>query len=372
MLTICMPLPAPASESTIELPPEANAVLHYLLDKNGACDTLDIDIRKLDPLIDFCKTAKTDDSIYTADKSFGAPSAFYRFPVKVGLEDIVDYTLNNHIPSFFFWPSSLRLANWSEVKGGYGQFEKIQDACRNLDEPFYLQGVEQLTITPDQHTGAYYSYAVDKLLILTPFRKGRVLISINKQKAPSKPGRRGWVLGEDDEWNYIYTQEKGLNIKAVGWAKTYMYDSFGVTIHYQPSLESPVVYACVFSWVDAGWAHFNMVKPKHIRDGLKRVALAFRSVLENPNLPDAKRLAQVFAASEDLSRETLKPYAADYLSGLKTRIEPSAKLWKKVSKDFDQQVLLDQMSRDELFAVVALDYLKQILGRDPVLEAYPF
>lgn len=367
-----VPALAPASESTLTFPADVNTALHYLLDTIGSCDAPVFDSQKIEPLIAFCEATEQEEGVYTTDNSFGKPSSFYQFPVNVGLQEIVDYTLDPHIPSVFFWPSSLRLAEWTEVVGGDEQFNRFQAACGQLDKPFYMKGVEKVTITPDQHTGAYYTYSLNKLLILTPFRQGKMMISINKQQAPSTPGKRGWVLGEDDDWNYIYTQEKGLNLKAIGWAKTYMYDSFGVSIHYQPSLDNPMVKAYVFSWLDAGWARINMVKPNHIHDGLERVALAFKSVLENPNLPDAKSLAQVFTTSEDLSEDVLRKYAANYLSGLKSRIEPSTKIWKKVSKDFDQQALLNQMSRDELFAVVALDYLKQILGRDPVLETYPF
>ena len=34
--------------------------------------------------------------------------------------------------------------------------------------------------------------------------------------------------------------------------------------------------------------------------------------------------------------------------------------------------MLEQMTRDELYATLALDYLKKILGRDAVLEVHPF
>ena len=31
-----------------------------------------------------------------------------------------------------------------------------------------------------------------------------------------------------------------------------------------------------------------------------------------------------------------------------------------------------EMTRDELYAVVALDYFKKLLGRNPVMQSHPF
>jgi hypothetical protein len=372
MLALWTNAMAASAEPSQKLPPEVNATLHYLLGLVDESGEIVFDSQKIESLVGLWETAKSDEGIYSADCSFDAPSAFHQFAVNVGLQQIIDYTLDANIPSFFFWPSSLRLTRWTRVDGGDKQFERLQAANRQLDKPFIMRGAEHVTITPDQHTGAYYTYDVNKVIILSPCRQGQAMISIYKQKAPSAVGRRGWVLGEDDEWSYLYTQDKGLNLKGLGWANTYMYDSYGVTIYYQPSMESPLVTAGVFSWVNAGWAHINMVKPKHIHDGLVRVALAFKTVLEDPKLPDAQILAQTFSKSKDLPTPVLRNYVNDYLTSLKTRITSSTKVWKNVAEDFDKRALLDQMSRDELYAVVALDYLKKILDRNPVMDSHPF
>jgi hypothetical protein len=323
-------------------------------------------------LIAFLQAPKADGVIYTADTSFNAPSAYVDYAIKTDLQQIIDYTLDADIPSFFFWPSSLRMAHWTRVDGGYQQFDRLRAAYSRLNEPFIVKGAEQLTITPDQHTGAYYSYDVDKIIILSPYGKGKVVLSIYAQQKPSAVGKRGWVLGEDDEWSYLYTKDKGLNVKGLGWADTYMYDSFGITVYYEPDPDKAAVICATISWVKAGWAGMNMVKSKHIHHGLERVAHAFTTVMENPRLPAPDRLAETFAKSRDLPMPTLRKYAKDYLAGLEQRIAASATLRKKMGKMFDSQSLLDQMNRDELYAVVALDYFKKLLGRDPVMTAHPF
>ena len=68
----------------------------------------------------------------------------------------------------------------------------------------------------------------------------------------------------------------------------------------------------------------------------------------------------------------LKEYAGTYLTTLKARVAESAKLWSEVADDFDSRALLEQMNRDELYAVLALDYFKKLLGRNPVMDSHPF
>ena len=58
--------------------------------------------------------------------------------------------------------------------------------------------------------------------------------------------------------------------------------------------------------------------------------------------------------------------------GLKQRIASSETLRKKVGKKFDTQTLIDQMTRDELYAALALDYFKKLLGHNPVMDSHPF
>lgn len=371
-LMLAAAIAAAASDRPVNLPPDATAGLHFLLDLAKKGDGGDFDVQRIAPLITFLRSSKPAGTLYSAGDSFDAPSAYHDFNIDIGLTEIIGYTLNKNIPSFFFWPSSLRLSRWTHVVGGEKQFARLRSASVHLAAPFVLKGSEHQTITPDQHTGAYYSYDVDKMVILSPYRHGKLMISIYRQQQPSAVGKRGWVLGKDDDWSYLYTDEKGLNISGLGWASTYMYDSYGISIYYQPDVTKPKVVCGVVSWVRAGWAGINMVQPKYIRDGLVRVARAFTEILENPRLPAPARLSAAFSKSEALSTPTLRKYVGEYLTDLRRRISSSKKLWEKVGPDFDSRSLLNQMDRDELYSVLALDYFKKILGRNPVMDDHPF
>jgi len=363
---------AAASDTSADLPSDVTSTLHYLLDLVDMEGGAAFDAQRIEPLMTFLLSPKTDDTLYRADDSFDAPSAYNEFTVNTGVQRITDYILDADIPSFFFWPSSLRLSRWTRVDGGDQQFDRLRSASNGSKTPFILKGAEHIAITPDQHTGAYYSYDVDRLVILSPYQKGKVMINVYRQQEPSAVGRRGWVLGKDEAWSYLYTPDKGLNVKGLGWADTYMYDSFGVTVYYQADPGKPIVTCGTVSWVKAGWAGINMVKSKHIHRGLVRVADAFTAVLEDPRLPEPAQLAKTFSKSKDLSTPTLRAYAKDYLSGLERRIASSETLLKKVGGKFDSQTLLAQMTRDELYAALALDYLKKLLGHDPVMDSHPF
>ena len=371
-LVLFMSGDAVASKQRVDLPADVISTLHYLLDlaKNDAGAAFDA--QRIAPFMAFLLSPKPDNTFYSADDSFDAPSAYSEFTVNTGFQQIIDYTMDVDIPSFFFWPSSLRLARWTRVDGGDQQLARLRAASARLDEPFILNGAEHITITPDQNTGAYYSYDVDKMIILSPYLKGRVMIKIYRQQEPSAVGRRGWVLGKDDEWSYLYTRDKGLNLKGLGWANTYMYDSFGITVYYEPDPEIQAVTCGNVSWVNAGWAGINMVKSKHIYRGMARVAHAFTAVMEDPRLPEPAKLAETFSKSRDLSTPTLKKYAREYFSGLEKRIVSSETLPKKVEHAFASQSMLEQMTRDELYAVLALDYFKKIIGRNPVMDTHPF
>ena len=363
---------ADAEPACTPIPTETISTLHYLFDVAAGSDAGAFDARRIEPLMAFFLSSKTTDAIYRADSSFKAPSAYHEFTVNTDLRHMIDYIMDTDIPSYFFWPSSLRLTRWTHVEGGDIQFDRLKSAFDDLEAPFTLKGSEHVTITPDQHTGAYYSYDVDKMVLLTPFNQGKVMISIYRQQKTSEVGRQGWVLGSDDDWSYLYTQQTGLNIGGLGWANTYMYDSFGITVYYQPNADHPMVNCGVFSWVKAGWARMNMVQSKHIHRGLVRVSTAFKAIMEDPRLPEPAILAQTFSNSKQLSTATLKAYAKSYFDSLEQRLNDFGSLRKKVREALDADIALAEMTRDELYAVVALDYFKKLLGRNPVMESHPF
>lgn len=361
-----------AASKGASIPADVQPSLKYLLELSKNDNGVDLDVGRIEPFLAFIMSAKQPDTIYSADDSFGAPSAYNDFTINTELDRLTGYVLDADIPSCTLWPSSLRMTRWTEVDGGFEQLDRLIAASSGMNASFAVSGKERVTITPDQHSGGYYSYDVDKTVIYSPYKNGKLLISVYRQQGPSEVGKKGMVLGEDHNWDYLYFNEKGLNLMGLGWVKSYMYDSFSVCTYYQPDQDTPFVKYGSVSWVNAGWSGINMVKPKHIHKGLVRVADAFKTVIEDPDLPDPIILAEAFSKSRDLPTPTLKRYVGEYFCGLEERIAASDTLRKTIHKDFNGRTMVEQMTRDELYATLALDYLKKILGRDAVLKSHPF
>ncbi|PID40163.1 MAG: hypothetical protein CR984_04670, partial [Proteobacteria bacterium] len=161
--------------ASTDLPEDVMPTLHYLLTRVGNTNAKAFDTKQIEPFIDFLLSPKTEDVVYHADGSFDAPSAYHQFRVNTDLERILGYTLDADIPSFIFWPSSVRTAHWTRVEGGDGRFRRMREMADTVETPFTLNGSEHITITPDQHTGAYYTYDADKAVILTPFNSGKAV-----------------------------------------------------------------------------------------------------------------------------------------------------------------------------------------------------
>ncbi len=155
-----------------------------------------------------------------------------------------------------------------------------------------IQGVEYEEITPDKFSGGYYGYNQNRTLAL--FRSGNstVFISACLQDKKSSVGKKGEVLGKDEDWNYFYTGEKGITKTGLGWVDSYVYSAFTVSVYVQKESGEGCVCAC-FNWMDAGWMGMDFVKSKHVLDGLKRFATAAKTVLSSPDLPAAPKILQL-------------------------------------------------------------------------------
>ena len=137
-----------------------------------------------------------------------------------------------------------------------------------------------MEITPDTHSGAYYAYNIHQTVILFKYRQRNILVTVSKQADVSTVGKKGYVLGADDDWDYFYSGKPGLTIPALGWVKSYMFGSSGINIYDEIDPAGPKVRCAVFKWLRAGWSGINMVRRKHIYSGLKRFAKPMKEILE--------------------------------------------------------------------------------------------
>lgn len=342
--------------------------LEYLLRIIGDNSQADINMGQIAAIIDFVSSdEKTWPALYYSEDNFGSRSVYHQFDIDQEFSKILEYSYTPKIPSHVMIPSSVRLSYWKNCNGA--------NPCRSWswDYPVseghfqVVRGMQHETTTPDVSSWTYYNYDLERMLILTRYKDLNVFFSISKQQDRA-PGKKAYAVGDDQDWNYLYTQETGVNRSGLGWLTPYMYSSFSITVFVEQP-DRPSVKCAMFKWLNAGAANINMVRKHHIYEGIKRFEAGFKTVLENPNLPEPEKLMATFLQIEKLSTETLKKETRTYLKNLKSRY-PEDDVFKnrKLAEFFLSPEYLDQLTHQEMKSILRLEYMKTILGKDPIIE----
>jgi len=232
--------------------------------------------------------------------------------------------------------------------------------------PVVEKTMQYVEITPDTNSGAYYGYNLHQTLIVFKYRQRKVLISLSRQADVSSVGKKGYVLGKDDDWDYFYSNKKGLTLPALGWVSSYIYGSGAINIYYEIDPGSPKVRCAMFKWLRAGWSGINMVQRKHIYKGLKRFARPFKEIIEYPSLPPVEVLASDFSQIRKFSDDALRAKMDIYSNILKRRYigdNHNGKKWlPKLLADKDHW---SGMSREEMESALVIEYMKAVIGKTP-------
>lgn len=336
--------------------------LAYLLKFIGADNSLNFEVDRVVNLLHFVAQPKSDAVLYHSGGVFGIPSAYYELGIDRSLADILRYAYNSNIPYCTIAPSTVRICRLKETDQGRPSWPLLWKFLSDLDKPLIVKGVEQVVNTPDQVSGAYYSYDQDRTLILFKYHGRNVFISVSKQRSKSEVGKKGLVLGADDDWDYVYTGEEGLARSGLGWVRSYLYDSFGVAVYYEMDSRKPMVKLGIFRWVRAGWANMNMVNRRHIHGGIRRFAHTFKRLIQHPRLPKDDELTRFFSQIESMSIEELRQNIMGYLENLKKRYKDTNKLSKKWRKFiFEDYEYLNRLKKEEMKSILFIEHLKDML-----------
>jgi len=343
--------------------------LHHFLDLVDPEKNVSFDPGLVARVMEFIESSKDEDSLYFADDVLDMSSAYHEFDSRTDLRTISDYAFNPDIPCIATMPSSVRLFHWMDEKGQRRHTPQVNRYLGNLDTPVVEKARQYVEITPDTHSGAYYGYNLNQTLIVFKYRQRKVLITVSRQTDVSSVGKKGYVLGADDDWDYFYSGKKGLTIPALGWVSSYMYASSAINIYYELEPGSPIVRCAMFKWLRAGWSGINMVKRKHIYSGLKRFAKPFKQILEYPALPPVEVLAADFSRIRKFSDDTLRSKMNTYSRILQRRYNGDNHNGKKrLAKLLADKGHWSGMSRDEMEAALVIEYMKAVIGKTPAAE----
>ena len=323
--TICLLLSvesqADESLAEVKIPQALSAGLHHFLDLADPDKTATFDPKKVAGVLDFINQPGKDAALYYADSILDAPSAYYEFDIHENLKKIVAYSFNPDIPDIATVPSSVRLLYWLDASENRQSPPRIGQYLDRLDSPVVINSLQYMEITPNTHSGAYYAYNMHHTMLLFKYRQRNILVTVSKQVDVSTVGKKGYVLGADDDWDYFYSGKPGLTIPALGWVKSYMYESSGINIYDEVDPVAMKVRCAAFKWLRAGWSGINMVQRQHIYSGLKRFAKPIKEILEHPSLPSVESMASDFSRIRGFSEDTLRSKMAIYSDILQNRYD---------------------------------------------------
>ncbi len=349
-------------EQQRQVPDVVYSGLEYVLSLSRS--SADLDPKQLSGLINFVGSIPAESSMELKERQ-GASGAFYAFSLQADIAQVLDYAYNPDIPLYVTMPSSLRQHEWLTPQVN-DALKKLPRKVDSADDIRLLRGRDREIITPDTNTGGYYTYDQDRIVTILPGPTGPVLISVSSQNDLSGVGRKGCVVGDDKDWNYLYSGEKGLNKTGLGWVDTYLYHAQSILV-YVADTSAHVIHVGSFKWLDAGWAGMNMVKSDHILTGIRRFASDFKAVLEAPGLPGAPVLAKKYRELRQTREPDLRRKVSLYLQAL-TKTGAS----EVQSDPFDVLLssgkYLRQMSREELVRVLLLEYVKKCLGKKTLVH----
>ncbi|MGX9365483.1 hypothetical protein ACTVJH_05510 [Desulfoplanes sp. PS50] len=323
---------------------------------------------EVDLLVDMVRSSSNETELELPDKE-SMTSAYYPFSVKVSMDRLLRYGYNPDLPNYILAPNTVRHGAWTSVNGQDKPLPRLWEHLGHLDEPVVVHGVEHEEITPDMSTGGYYSYDMDRALILLPHEAGPVLISITRQDDKSDVGKKGAVVGNDADWQYLYSGVDGLTKGGLGWVSSYMYGAMSVTIFCEvPTPEGMTIKAGVFKWLRAGWAGINMVRPHHIEEGCERFATAMQAILESPELPSEDVMAEQVDICENLTPGELRGLVKPYIEQIKNVDDPVVRK-SPFKKMLDSGEYLAKMPKEDMVKILVQGYLKEILGQESPVDA---
>ncbi len=367
---LCTPaLSRAGSREKIRTPRTLDAIFDHLLAVvEGGRDTA-FDPDRIGPLLEFVLSRKKTGALYHAGQLGDATSAYYDFRLRTSLADFMKLAYNPALPSYLTVPSTVRLSYWHRTGGTDRSLPRLWTHLDRRQAPVRVDGVETVVNTPDLFSGAYYRYDLDRTIILFRWEGKNVMLSLSKQRGRSDVGKKGAVLGTDDQWDYIYTDQEGLSRTGLGWVDSYMYDSFSVIAYIETQSDAPEVRCGIFKWIDAGWAGINVVQPRHIHRGLIRFARAFKTIVEAPALSDIPALEKTFRRIEGLSENALREKASRYYGRLRDRCDSGGRICKQwFDRAFGADGHLARMNRRQMEAIVCIEILKSMLGKEHQID----
>lgn len=356
ILSVSCALPGRANPAGDGLSAAAAASLKLV--QYGTDAKIPFDLQAAATLVDYVLGAKAhkEAALPPVNKM---PGAYCEFDTRIGFSSFMQYSYSGQIPAALTSPSSLRYSMWNGQTGKHSKLPSKWVPVTPDGKPLIIRGMQRDAITPDLNTGVYYEYDLNRALIHLNHKGHQVLITISKQAKVSDVGKKGVILGNDEDWNYYYSGEPGSTKTGLSWVKSYIYDYYSVAVYVETGSSPVVVRSGIFQWIRAGWNGINFVQTEHIIRGIKRYAKNSKTILESSQLPAPGQIASAYQRLSALPQADL---LEKYTALQQARLDQAAKTGKidagKVKKD-----AYAGTSKEQILEELMLEYLKVALGK---------
>jgi hypothetical protein len=322
-----------------------------------------LDAQAVATLVDYVLESKSNKEA-ALPKLKETPGAYYEFDTRINFSSFLQYSYSNQIPSVLTSPASLRYSVWKGIQGESQKMPGSWKVVPPAGKPLIIHGLQRDAITPDQTTGVYYEYDLKRTFILLNHNGRQVFISISKQIDISDIGKKGVILGNDDDWNYYYSGIPGSTKAGLGWVKSYIYDFFAVGVYVESGSYPSTVRSGVFQWIRAGWSGVNFVQTSHIIKGMKRNAKNSKTILESPKLPAQKQIISTYQRLSALPKNDL---VERYTALQQARKSLAALSGKIDTNEIKKQDSYANTPKEQIIEELMLEYFKIALGKSSLL-----
>ncbi|MEI6609361.1 MAG: hypothetical protein WCO53_06390 [Deltaproteobacteria bacterium] len=343
------------TDTASPVPAAAMKLVGFCADPKAGLDAQAVAI-----LVDYILEPKTNKEA-ELPKIKETPGAYYEFDTRINFSSFLQYAYNSQVPASLTSPASLRYSLWTGLPGELQKMPASWKLVPPAGKPLIIYGLQRDGITPDLTTGVYYEYDLKKTLIILNHKGRQVFISISKQIDISDIGKKGVILGNDEDWNYFYSGIPGSTKAGLGWVKSYIYDFFSVGIYVE---SGPMVRSGNFQWIRAGWSGVNFVQTSHIIKGMKRNAKNSKAILESPKLPAPSQIASTYQKLSFLPKNDLVERYTVLQQARKSLAILSGKIDKNEVKKQDSYA---NTPKEQIVEELMLEYFKITLGKSSLL-----
>ena len=341
---------------------EQEAALLYIIELTNSGNK-DVNLAKLQPLLSMAN-GNQGKKLDITSKKFG-DGVFVNATLPVSMNKMLQFAFNPEIPSEIIFPSAIRYGYWLPGSDILNLSSPLWKTWGTAEKPLVLHGEEFEELTPNTDSGSYYSYILKRLLIAFIDPQGKkVLLSISMQKGSSEIGKKSFIVGDDNNWNYVYSNETGTNLSGIGWAEPVIYESFTLNIFTEKAPGASELDNAVFKWIDAGWSGINMVKRSHVQAGIDRYLAGFKEVMARGNVQEiSAEKKRLEALTQEQRLQEFFPYARYVQEQSLRGSNPDA--YKNIAKD---GAYGSTMSPERLTSQMLKNYLRKSMNKVDILE----